>query len=114
MQEDIVCEAHALYAAGFNVLPVQFASKEPYGSTSILTTTRIHPSSIDHLFTSSGIGVMMGRLSGNLFALDCDDDATFKYVGEELDARHIHAWIRAGNAGWAILVALCRRRGAKC
>jgi hypothetical protein len=99
MQDEIIAEAHALYSAGLNILPIQVASKEPYGSTSILQTTRIHTSFIDHLFTESGIGVMTGRLSGNLFVIDCDDDDTYEYVGEQLRQRRISAWIRLGMRG---------------
>src|SRR5262245_11714479 len=99
INKDIIAEARVLYNAGFNVFPIQFASKQPYGSTSLLTTSRIHPSFIEELFADSNIGVMTGRLSQNLFILDCDDEDTFTYVSEHLRKRHIHSWIRMGMRG---------------
>lgn len=92
----IIAEAGVLYAAGFNVFPIQFASKEPYGSTSLLTTTRIHPSSISMLFADSNIGVMTGRLSKNRVVIDND---TFDFVDGHLRKRQIPAWIRRGVRG---------------
>ena len=99
MSDELIAEARALYTAGFNVFPIRWASKEPYGPHGIVTTARIHASFIPELFSDSNIGVMTGRLSQNLFILDCDDEATFETVGVELDKRQIAAWIRMGMRG---------------
>lgn len=96
---DLVAEAERLYDAGLNVFPIIRASKEPYGSHTILTTTRLHRPSLPGLVTDSGIAVMTGRLSGNLFVLDCDSWASFEEVGDGLAARDVSAWIRSGVDG---------------
>src|SRR5262249_22670463 len=99
IDKEIIAGARVLYDAGPNVFPIPFASKDPYGSTTILTTSRIHHSYIEELFTGSNIAVMTGRLSQNLCVLDCDDDDTFAFVGENLRKRKIRAWIRMGMRG---------------
>ena len=98
-QPEIVREAERLFDADLNVFPVLKGSKEPYGPHSILTTTRLHRPSLAGLVTDSNLAVMMGRLSGGLFVLDCDSWETFQQIGEELATRGVRAWIRSGVDG---------------
>ncbi len=97
--DDSVREALDLYDAGLNVFPIIRASKEPYGSHSILTTTRLHRPSLPGLVQDSNIAVMTGRLSGNLVVLDCDTWDVFERIKAALDAAGIAAWVRNGIDG---------------
>ncbi len=97
--DDSIREALDLYDASLNVFPVIRASKEPYGSHSILTTTRLHRPSLPALVRGSNIAVMTGRLSGNLFVLDCDSEGSFQRIGHGLATLSIAAWPRNGVDG---------------
>ena len=93
---DAACE---LYDGGLNVFPTPRGSKEPYGRHTFLNTTRLWRGSLPGLLADRNIAVRTGRLSENLFVLDCDSYDTFDFVGEELKNRGINAWIRDGVDG---------------
>lgn len=66
----------------------------------------------DALFSHCNIGVVLGRLSGNLTALDCDSKAAFKRVGFELDQRGIKYWAYTSARGGSYLVRLVEGEAA--
>ena len=51
------------------------------------------------LFQDANLAVMMGRLSDNLFVLDCDSRAAFEFVRDGLAERGIRAWVRSSTRG---------------
>jgi hypothetical protein len=98
--------AMELHAAGMNVIPLprvtmkQYGGKKPpFGSHSILFTTRLHADDLPELFKWANVGVLAGRLSQNLFILDCDSPHEFERVGGELARRNISAWISKSGRG---------------
>ncbi len=98
--------AMEMHAAGLNVIPLprvktkDFGGKKPpYGTYSILFTTRLHPDDLPELFKRANVGVIAGRLSQNLFILDCDSPHEFERVGGELARRNIGAWIATSGRG---------------
>jgi predicted transcriptional regulator len=103
----LLSEAEALYAVGLNVFAIQPGSKLPYGPHAFLTTTRLYGPSLPSLVAGSNIAVMTGRLSQNLFILDCDSPEAFERIGTALEGRNIRAWIRNGARGGQFWL-LCR------
>ena len=91
--------ACGLYDAGLHVFPVVRASKKPYGPHDFLNTTRLWRPSLPSLVASSNIGVRTGRLSQNLFVLDCDSAEAYESVGKALQSRSISSWVRNGVDG---------------
>lgn len=98
-KKKIIQSAKMLYDLGFNVFPIPFTINEkggkkvPYGRFSGLFTSRISRSYITRLFKGSNIAVICGKLSMNLFILDCDSEERFESVGKELKSRGIETWI---------------------
>lgn len=94
-----------LYDLGFNVLPIprvgaeHGGKKPPYGPFSILFTSRLGRSSLPLLFERSNLAVICGRLSRNLFILDCDLPHTFQWIGRELEMNNIDSWVTASLRG---------------
>lgn len=94
-----------LYDIGFNVMPIprvgmeHGGKKPPYGKFSFLFTTRLGRSSLPLLFDRSDIAVICGRLSNNLFILDCDKPQTFSWIGQELEKHNINAWVTESVRG---------------
>lgn len=93
------------YDAGFNVLPIPRVRMEyngrkpPYGKYGLLFATRLHRAYLPELFDRANIAVICGRLSHNLFVVDCDTEREFKRVGQELKKRGIVAWVTVSARG---------------
>jgi hypothetical protein len=51
------------------------------------------------LFKRANLAVLCGRLSRNLFVLDCDESRLFERIGWELKNRKISPWIVASERG---------------
>src|SRR6266540_5968232 len=117
---DMQSTAIDLYERGFNVFPLPTArdwvlraedgnvTKHPYPiRTQKVFASRLHfdPSFIE-LFERSNIGVMCGRTSGNLVAIDCDSQTAFAQIGRELTARATPCWAITSHRGGAYLVRL--------
>jgi len=94
-----VDEAHRLYDAGLNVFPVIKGTKLPYGEHGMLQMCRMSRSYLRDVMWCSNIAVMTGRLSANLFVLDCDSWESFATIGKELAQHQIQPWIRNGCDG---------------
>ena len=58
----------------------------------------------DALFERANIGVMMGRTSGNLLAIDCDSQKAFQDMRAELERRKIPYWAISSHRGGAYLL----------
>jgi predicted transcriptional regulator len=110
---DIQLTAIDLYERGFNVLPLKYGEKKPYLLKPFFTSRLHHCSILCHhkghddiseLFKRKNIGVMMGRTSGNLLAIDCDSHVSFEKIGKELTARKLPFWAITGNRGGAYLL----------
>jgi len=75
--------AMELFDAGFNVMPIPRVGMEydgekpPYGPFSMLFATRLDRAGLPILFDRSNLAVIVGRLSHNLFVLDCDEARAF-------------------------------------
>lgn len=105
-----------LYRRGFNVIPIRYKEKKPY-VLKPLFTARLHDceilgtckhkgiDSIAGLFVHTNIGLIVGRTSGNLFAIDCESPAAFREKGNELTQRMIPFWAYTSARGG---VYLCR------
>jgi hypothetical protein len=93
------------YDQGFNVMPIprigmeHGGKKPPYGKFSPLFYTRLGKSNIPFLFERSNIAVICGRLSMNLFVLDCDNPKTYKWVGHKLNQKGLDSWVVESNRG---------------
>lgn len=70
------------------------------------------PATFLALFEQSNIGAMMGRLSENLFALDCDSQLAFRTMKVELDARSIQYWAYSSHRGGNFLMRLAEGEAA--
>ena len=113
--------AQDLYERGFNVFPLPTArdwilradekgnvTKHPYRvrMQKVYASRLYFDNSFIELFERSNIGVMCGRTSGNLVAIDCDSQKSFEYVGRELTARLIPFWCITSHRGGAYLLRL--------
>lgn len=85
------------YAMGFNIGPTRPASKIPF-LWRCLVGTRIHPHYLIELFDQrAGIFVLTGRLSRNLYILDCET--------AESAEEHAAKFRRRGLAPWVVKTA---------
>lgn len=113
--------AQDLYERGFNVFPLPTAhdwllrkddkgnvTKHPYPvrMQKVYASRLYFDNSFIELFNRSNIGVMCGRTSNNLVAIDCDSQKSFDYVGKELTARAIPFWCITSHRGGAYLLRL--------
>lgn len=117
---DIQATAQDLYERGFNVFPLPTAhdwilrvengnvTKKPYPvrMQKVYASRLYFDGSFTELFDRSNIGVMCGRTSGNLVAIDCDSQKSFEYVGRELTARAIPFWCFTTHRGGVYLLRL--------
>ena len=94
-----IAAATELYDAGLHVFPVIFGSKYPHGRHGFLNAARLWRPSLPSLFADNNISIRTGRLSQNLFVLDCDSPSRFDEVGKWLADRNIVAWIRSSVRG---------------
>lgn len=118
---DVQSTALDLYERGLNVIPLQRHKKKPFILAPFFTARLHHCNAecrhagiddITELFTRRNIGLVMGRTSGNLFALDCDSQQSFKQIGQELIKRAIPFWAITGNRGGAYLLRLIEGEAA--
>ncbi len=121
-ETDIQATARDLYERGFNVFPLPTANdwllraekgnvtKHPYPvKMQRVYASRLHfDNNFIELFDRSNIGVMCGRTSGNLVAIDCDSPKSFEYVGMELTARALPFWAITSHRGGAYLLRLMK------
>ncbi len=119
-ESDIQATARDLYERGFNVFPLPTAhdwllradkgniTKHPYPvkMQKVYASRLYFDNSFIELFERSNIGVMCGRTSGNLVAVDCDSQKSFEYVGRELTARALPFWAITSHRGGAYLLCL--------
>lgn len=117
---DTQTTAQDLYERGFNVFPLPTAhewilradngnvTKHPYPvrMQKVYASRLYFDNSFIELFERSNIGVMCGRTSNNLVAIDCDSQMSFDYVGKELTARAIPFWCITSHRGGAYLLRL--------
>lgn len=117
---DVQASAVDLYERGFNVFPLPTVrdwllradngnvTKHPYPvrMQKVYASRLYFDNSFIELFDRSNIGVMCGRTSGNLIAIDCDSQQSFEYVGRELTARLIPFWCITSHRGGAYLLRL--------
>ena len=118
---DTQATALDLYARGFNVIPLQYHKKKAF-RLSPFFTSRLHHcgdecrhagrENITELFTRHNIGVITGRTSGNLLAIDCDTHEAFRKMGDELTARTIPFWAITSHRGGAYLLRVIEGEAA--
>jgi len=132
---DTQATAVDLYRRGFNVFPLPSAwewrarpgykddpnKKPPYLAESLFTS-RLHlcapdcrhvlPYEFTALFERVNIGVMMGRTSGNLLAIDCDSFAAFETIGAGLTRQALPFWAITSHRGGAYLLRLAEGEAA--
>jgi hypothetical protein len=82
-----------LFDLGLNVLPVKWGKKKPIGPWKILMSTRLPREAIDSEFRKVNLGVLTGRLSRNLFVVDCDSRASFDDERERLNSFGLAKWV---------------------
>jgi predicted transcriptional regulator len=110
---DIQLTAVDLYQRGLNVIPVERGSKEAF-ILKPFWASRLHHcgphchhagrNDITELFSRTNIGVIVGRTSGNLIAIDCDSTKAFKKIGKELTKRGIPFWAITSYRGGSYLL----------
>lgn len=102
-----------LYARGLNVMPLKYGEKRPYILEPFFTARLHHcgpvcrhkgQDDIAELFRHKNIGIMTGRTSGNLLAVDCDSRAAFSKIGQELILRSLPFWAISGHRGGIYLL----------
>ena len=100
-----LCDARALYKIGMNVFPVPRVdasfggNKPPFGSTTLLQTSRVDSESLPLLLRGANLAVMTGHSSLNLLVVDCDSVEAFALVGAELEQRGMTTWVRNSARG---------------
>jgi len=132
---DTQATAVDLYRRGFNVFPLPSAyewrgrpgykddpNKKPPYLAEPLFTARLHlcapecrhalPHEFTALFERANIGLMTGRTSDNLLAIDCDSPATFETIGAELTRRALPFWAITSHRGGAYLLRLAEGEAA--
>ena len=102
-----------LYERGFNTFPLKPYQKKPF-ILKPLYTSRLHHCTpacnhrgkfdITEMFRRKNIGVVLGKTSGNLIAIDCDSPLAFEKMGQELTARNLLFWAISGHRGGAYLL----------
>jgi bifunctional DNA primase/polymerase-like protein/primase-like protein len=102
-----------LYSRGLNVIPLKHYKKKPYILAPFFTA-RLHHcgmachhkghDDISELFRRKNIGIITGRTSGNLLAIDCDSQPAFAQMRHELTARKLPFWAISGHRGGAYLL----------
>lgn len=123
---DIQETAIDLYSRGFNVIPLRRGTKKAF-ILSPFFTSRLHHCILDkfnnpltctgalshagrndisELFRHNNIGVIAGRTSGNLVAIDCDSNTAFKDIRHELTSRALPFWAISGHKGGACLMRI--------
>ncbi|HLO30687.1 MAG TPA: bifunctional DNA primase/polymerase [Anaerolineales bacterium] len=117
---DIQLSAIDLYERGLNVFPLPTArdwilradknkpTKHPYPvrMQKVYASRLYLDNTFIELFDHANIGVMCGRTSGNLIAIDCDSPKAFEYIGKELTIRSIPFWAIISHRGGAYLLRL--------
>jgi hypothetical protein len=117
---DIQLTAIDLYERGLNVFPLPSArdwilraeddnpTKHPYPvrMQKVYASRLYFDDSFIELFSHSNIGVLCGRTSGNLVAIDCDSQRAFDFVGKELTIHSIPFWAITSHRGGAYLLRL--------
>jgi predicted transcriptional regulator len=118
-----------LYKRGFNVFPLPYKSKEPFEHAPLkrLFNSRLHlcgdgAESCRHgkgvptfasLFTGlKNVGVMCGKTSRNLLAVDCDTHAAYTEMGKELDALGLPYWTFTSHRGGCYLLRVIEGEAA--
>jgi predicted transcriptional regulator len=118
---DTQATAIDLYERGLNVIPLRRHSKIGFILRPFFTARLHHCGAacnhpgrddITDLFARRNIGIMTGRTSGNLLAIDCDSPAAFDVIGKELTARAIPFWAITGSRGGAYLLRLIEGEAA--
>jgi DNA-binding transcriptional ArsR family regulator len=119
---DVQQAAIDLHQRGFNVFPLPTAKewllrpeedgkikKAPYSALQLgkVYASRLHLDlNFVLLFERANIGVVCGRTSGNLVAIDCDSDKAFQYIGTELIKHGIASWINKSSRGGHYLLRI--------
>jgi len=125
---DVQETALDLYRRGFNVFPLPAVwewravaspnnpNKKPPYLVKPLFYSRLHncdetcrhKGRIDFtpLFDRANIGLMMGRTSGNTFAIDCDSQDSFDSIGQEIKALRLPYWAIQSHRGGAYILRL--------
>jgi DNA-binding PadR family transcriptional regulator len=119
---DVQRAAIDLHQRGFNVFPLPTArawllrpdedgkiKKAPYTGLKLskLYASRLHfDLSFVMLFENANIGVVCGRTSGNLVAIDCDSVEAYNYVGKKLSERGIGFWSTNSSRGGHYLMRI--------
>jgi hypothetical protein len=117
-----------LYRRGLNVFPLpspwewrawQRAAgetvshkKPPYVIRPLFTSRMSLNADWLFLFDRANIGLVMGRTSGNAFAVDCDSPAAFNRVGRELLSRGLPYWAIRSHRGGSFLMRLAEGEAA--
>lgn len=110
-----------LYERGFNVIPLRRHSKKGFILRPFFTARMHHCGAdcnhpgredITELFARCNIGIMAGRTSGNLLAIDCDSPTAFDKIGKELTARALPFWAITGSRGGAYLLRVIEGEAA--
>ena len=113
---DVQQTAMELHQRGFNVFPLPTAhewrlrpeedgkiKKAPYTGLKLskVYISRLHLDlNFILLFERANIGVICGRTSGNLVAIDCDSEEAYEYLRKKLTQRGIGFWsTRSGRGG---------------
>ena len=118
---DIQLTALDLYERGFNVIPLRPHEKIPYKLAPFFYSRLHHCGALCHhagvdditeLFSRKNLGIMTGRTSGNLLALDCDSHEAFDNMGRDLAARGLNYWAITGHRGGAYLLRIIEGEAA--
>ena len=99
MMDESAVAALALYAVGLHVFPVPLGSKEPFGFHKMLEWSRLRCDALADLCTGRNLAVRVGRLSDNLFVIDCDCPEDADRTRAWLAAHGIAAWERTSARG---------------
>ena len=67
---------------------------------------RNSPAGFESLFTNANLAVMLGRTSGNLVCVDCDNEEGFRQILNEFSSRGLSFWAFATSRGGNLLFRL--------
>lgn len=91
--------AMELYDMGFNIFPLEYGSKKSTNQWDALYNARIPGIVIPNIFKKKNIATLTGRLSKNLFVVDCDDETKFNNMRDYLEAKGLASWVVSTSRG---------------
>jgi predicted transcriptional regulator len=97
---DSLSEAIFLYERKFNIFPLEYGEKKTHRRWKFIKSAGLPRERISELFEGkNNIAVLTGKLSNNLFVIDCDDQDSFKKYLNLFESRNLAKWVVITSRG---------------